>query len=74
MTGGSKESLTSNTKLALKLPKDSSNHNIASPPFKNGTQLSFKGEPLTSPLYQSDRNTNFQSQTSMPRNDQDNTN
>ena len=68
---GSKEALQQ--RLKLMSPNESS-EKASIPPFKNGTQLSFKGEPLQSPLNQSDKNTNFQSQTSMPRNDEANTN
>lgn len=62
---GSKDALKH--RLALQSSNDTDSKNLA--PFKNGTQMSFKGEPLQSPLYQSDKNTNFQSQTSMPRQD-----
>ena len=54
---GSKEALKH--RIALQSPTYIESEKVA--PFKNGTQLSFKGEPLNSPMYQSDKNTNFQS-------------
>lgn len=42
-------------------------HGLSGAPFKNGTQLSFKAEPLNSPMYQSDQNANIQSLRSIPR-------